>query len=213
MTYPPGTPWPVLIPELRQLWADGLSTREIGLKIGKTKDAVVGKAHRLKLPPRLAPVVRLVSGLYERRYSGGAKAAAEGETLPAPVPKRPKMPKPKPVVVTAPEPQPQPLPAVVVAAVVAAVRASPARAAHDGKRGPRSSFPPPRPADVARPDWTEQPEPRCCRWPMWGKNERAGWPQRFCTAARMPGGSYCAGHRAVAYRGAWAPAETVEDAA
>ena len=34
---------------LRQLWRDGVSTKEIAQQIGTTKDAVVGKAKRLKL--------------------------------------------------------------------------------------------------------------------------------------------------------------------
>lgn len=37
------------IAELRQLWASGLSCREIGLKLGVTRSAVGGKARRLDL--------------------------------------------------------------------------------------------------------------------------------------------------------------------
>lgn len=221
MTFPSDPKWPALEPELRQLWADGLSTREIGLKIGKSKNAVIGRAHRLKLPPRPAPVVRLASGLFERRYSGKAKDRAEveapailvaGSVAAAPPKKRPaKLAVPEtlvsePVMPAAPDPV-LPVPALPPPQPAAG------RGAHDGKRGPRLSFPPPRPAEVTRPDWSEQPEPNRCRWPMWGNKEGAGWPQRFCTAARVGGGSYCIGHRAVAYRGVWVPAETVEDAA
>lgn len=38
--------------QLKELWADGVATREIGRIIGKTKGAVIGRANRLKLPPR-----------------------------------------------------------------------------------------------------------------------------------------------------------------
>lgn len=42
--------------ELRRLWGDGLPTSEIARRIGRTKNSVVGKAHRLKLPGRESPI-------------------------------------------------------------------------------------------------------------------------------------------------------------
>lgn len=44
------------IARLRALWAEGLSTAEIGRRMGCGKNAVVGKAHRLNLPTRPSPV-------------------------------------------------------------------------------------------------------------------------------------------------------------
>jgi GcrA cell cycle regulator len=44
------------IDALAQLWVQGLSTAEIGRRLGVTKNAVVGKAHRLSLAPRPSPV-------------------------------------------------------------------------------------------------------------------------------------------------------------
>src|ERR1700761_6765075 len=44
------------IAALGQLWAEGLSTAEIGRRLGITKNAVVGKAHRLSLTPRPSPL-------------------------------------------------------------------------------------------------------------------------------------------------------------
>ena len=46
------------IGRLRALWADGLSTAEIGRRMGITKNAVVGKAHRLQLSSRPSPIRR-----------------------------------------------------------------------------------------------------------------------------------------------------------
>jgi GcrA cell cycle regulator len=43
---------------LSSLWAEGLSTAEIGRRLGVTKNAVVGKAHRLQLTPRPSPLKR-----------------------------------------------------------------------------------------------------------------------------------------------------------
>src|SRR4028118_921286 len=40
---------------LRGLWAEGHSTAEIGRRMGVTKNAIVGKAHRLDLPARPRP--------------------------------------------------------------------------------------------------------------------------------------------------------------
>ena len=44
------------IAELARLWQEGLSTSEIGRRLGLTKNAVVGKAHRLALAPRPSPL-------------------------------------------------------------------------------------------------------------------------------------------------------------
>jgi GcrA cell cycle regulator len=42
--------------QLRQLWVEGHSTAEIGRRVGVSKNAVVGKAHRLDLPARPSPI-------------------------------------------------------------------------------------------------------------------------------------------------------------
>ncbi len=47
-----------IIERLRALWAEGLSTAEIGRRMGISKNAVVGKAHRLNLPARPSPIRR-----------------------------------------------------------------------------------------------------------------------------------------------------------
>ncbi|MCW3473366.1 GcrA family cell cycle regulator [Limobrevibacterium gyesilva] len=46
------------IARLRALWAEGLSTAEIGRRMNVSKNAVVGKAHRLNLPARPSPIRR-----------------------------------------------------------------------------------------------------------------------------------------------------------
>lgn len=48
------------IARLRALWAEGHSTAEIGRRMGVSKNAVVGKAHRLNLPARPSPIRREV---------------------------------------------------------------------------------------------------------------------------------------------------------
>jgi GcrA cell cycle regulator len=41
---------------LRQEWALGTPTQAIGRLLGRPKDAVIGKAHRLDLPARPSPI-------------------------------------------------------------------------------------------------------------------------------------------------------------
>lgn len=46
------------INELRNLWAQGHSTSEIGRRLGVSKNAAIGKAHRLDLDGRPSPIRR-----------------------------------------------------------------------------------------------------------------------------------------------------------
>jgi GcrA cell cycle regulator len=54
------------IERLRGLWAEGYSTAEIGRRMGISKNAVVGKAHRLNLPSRPSPIRREPGGRSSR---------------------------------------------------------------------------------------------------------------------------------------------------
>ena len=47
---------PKRVSALIALWNEGLSTSEIGARLGVTKNAVVGKVHRLGLPKRGSPI-------------------------------------------------------------------------------------------------------------------------------------------------------------
>ena len=46
------------VEELKRLWGEGLTTGEIGKALGVSKNAVVGKAHRLALTGRPSPIRR-----------------------------------------------------------------------------------------------------------------------------------------------------------
>ncbi len=46
------------IQRLKKLWSEGLTTGEIGKRLGVSKNAVVGKAHRLGLKGRPSPIKR-----------------------------------------------------------------------------------------------------------------------------------------------------------
>ena len=89
------------IARLRTLWDEGHSTAEIGRRMGTTKNAIVGKAHRLELPWRKSPIIR--SG----PSPSGRQPRAARPSLP-PLPSAPARPAPPP---PAPPPAP-PAPAL-----------------------------------------------------------------------------------------------------
>ena len=103
------------IVHLRALWAEGHSTAEIGRRLGVSKNAVVGKAHRLDLPARPSPIRRDGPGPSPPRRSVPrtigptlpplastqplavlAHAVALPRPRPAPVPPRVHVPPPRP---------------------------------------------------------------------------------------------------------------------
>ena len=91
------------IARLRQFWAEGHSTAEIGRRMGISKNSVVGKAHRLNLEGRPSPIrreggaaspdepaPRRVSGPTLQPLVAEATVVAEAETsLPPPPPPAP----------------------------------------------------------------------------------------------------------------------------
>ena len=75
-------PWDeARVAALRAHWDAGLSVAEIGGRLGLTKNAVVGKAHRLGLAPRPSPIRRGIvaatsPGARSRRPGGAAAVEA-----------------------------------------------------------------------------------------------------------------------------------------
>lgn len=96
---------------LRELWAEGCSTAEIGRRLGVSKNAVVGKAHRLDLTARPSPIRRDGAGPKRPRRPTIRRVA--GPTLPplastrGPAPIMAAAPRP---AVTPPAPRLQPVP-------------------------------------------------------------------------------------------------------
>ena len=68
-----------IIDRLKALWLEGHSTAEIGRRMGISKNAVVGKAHRLVLAGRPSPIRRGPPGERPRRPS---VKRVTGPTLP-----------------------------------------------------------------------------------------------------------------------------------
>ena len=93
---------------LRLLWDAGMSATEIGQRLGRSKNSVVGRVHRLHLTPRPSPIIR--DGDPRRPYRQRRVVTFNPVTLPpllslfddpillsTPLPER-TAPKPKPVV-------------------------------------------------------------------------------------------------------------------
>jgi len=95
------------IEQLRALWAEGHSTAEIGRRMGVTKNAIVGKAHRLNLSARPSPI---------RRDPNAASRPVPSPRRPTPAPlplpraplpmRRPEPQQPRQVAVAPPPPPP-----------------------------------------------------------------------------------------------------------
>ena len=162
------------IDRLRAFWAEGHSTAEIGRRMGISKNAVVGKAHRLDLPARPSPI---------RRDPAAPRPVATGRrpTLPplrAAQPMAPHLPGPQ---VTGPQP--------VAPLAIAPRREEPKPTAQSAILAL-----PPKTTGVVR-AFPRASSKACC-WPI-GEPGTKGF--RFCTAAAMGGKPYCTEHAALAY--------------
>ncbi|MGE0223442.1 MAG: GcrA family cell cycle regulator [Acetobacteraceae bacterium] len=166
------------INRLRALWAEGHSTAEIGRRLGVSKNAIVGKAHRLDLAARPSPIRRDPSDALQARQS--ASRRGEGSTLP-PLTSTDDTPR-----VVAAKPAVTPVVPITVPTMVAA---------------PVSPSAPARPVVTAPPRLapvSSRPYGRvitCC-WPI-GEPGTRGF--RFCDASSEPGKPYCIEHAKLAY--------------
>lgn len=160
---------------LRDLWAQGHSTAEIGRRLGVSKNAIVGKAHRLELDARPSPIRRDVVKLASERPLPCLRAA--GPTLP-------------------------PLPSANVQGFCATPAPSglrPLRTAPTLIPRPVSPAPvapiAPRPVVPSAQIQSRRPAPSCC-WPI---GEPGTKSFRFCDDLSMPGKPYCDQHAKLAY--------------
>ena len=159
---------------LRQLWAEGHSTAEIGRMMGHSKNAIVGAAHRLDLPGRPSPIKQW------------------GDREPPPPPAR------RPPTVTLAALASLAAPMVVPAPTKAA---TPFTLAAGGQTVPAYvPFPPsPRtpkaPEKAALREPTPSPTLRECQWPV-----TSARPWLFCGDPAKLGSSWCPHHYAIVFQ-------------
>jgi GcrA cell cycle regulator len=160
---------------LRDLWTQGHSTAEIGRRLGVSKNAIVGKAHRLDLEARPSPIRRDV-----------VKPATD---RPAPYPRMAGPTLPPLASANASGLSPASVPTNVQAfraPVVLGPRPMP----------PAPVAPPaPRPVMSAPPVQARRSAPSCC-WPIGEPGTKAF---RFCDDTSVPGKPYCDEHARLAY--------------
>ena len=190
------------IETLRKMWDSGMTATQIAEELGGvSRNAVIGKAHRLGLASRPSPV---------KPNAPEAKAAPVAEAAPAPRP----APAPKPAP-AAPDPEPR------EAAPAAAAPAQPAAPRQDGpvlrsvgpggfiRQNPGEQAPPIAPAPPrrlvpAKPSKEIEGKTtlldlndKICKWPL----GHPGEPDfHFCGEKVNPGFPYCVEHCGHAYQ-------------
>ena len=189
------------IETLKTMWAEGATASQIAEKLGDvSRNAVIGKAHRLGLKSRPSPV----------KANEKAKPASKADAAPSKTPKpNPKPAEPQPEVAEAkpeadpatsqPLPNPTPdLPKIVSVGPGGFLRQGP------GDQQPPIPPAPPRRLVPAKPDPSIADKTslldlndKVCRWPM-GHPGEADF--HFCGEAVNPGFPYCVEHCGRAYQ-------------
>ncbi|SFI96044.1 GcrA family cell cycle regulator [Albimonas pacifica] len=196
---------------LKSMWGEGKSASQIAKALGGvTRNAVIGKVHRLGLSNRTAAPK---TGEEKEAAPAPAAAAPAPQPRPAPAPE----PAPRPAA-AAPEPEPAPRPAAPQPAPAAPRAAAPAPEEPVERPAPRavSPMPPngPQPPQVtevseeARRNLEEvekkakrlnllQLTERTCKWPI---GDPATDDFFFCGLPSLGGKPYCEAHVQVAFQ-------------
>ncbi|MBA2935881.1 GcrA cell cycle regulator [Sphingomonas sp. CGMCC 1.13654] len=201
------------IDKLKSLWGQGHTASQIADELGGvSRNAVIGKAHRLGLESRPSPV----KGNEDAGTPAPAPAAPR-EAAPAPAPKIEKVeaPKPRPVAAAEPRPAPAPRPEPVAAApapaepkpdqpVYRSIGPGGFQRQQPGEQQSPIPPAPPRRLVPAKPaaefaDKTSLLDlnDRICKWPL----GHPGEPDfHFCGDPVNPGFPYCVQHCGQAYQ-------------
>ena len=187
------------IDKLKSLWGQGLTASQIADELGGvSRNAVIGKAHRLGLQSRPSPV---------KPNEPEAKAAPEPKSAPAPAPKpveRAAAPQPAPAPAPMATPEPRPIPTVSDQPILRSVGPGGFVRQAPGEQQPPIAPAPPRRLVPAKPspeiaDKTSLLDlnDKICKWPL----GHPGEPDfHFCGDKVNPGFPYCVAHCGHAYQ-------------
>ncbi len=181
------------IQRLRAFWAEGISTAEIGRRLGVSKNAVVGKAHRLDLTARPSPI----------HWDRDGQAPRPRRPASAPRPSGPTLPPLGSARVAVPAAAPAGMASVRASPAAPPVRPAATQAAAIAAQALGRTIPPPPRPIAAPPPRPHAVTPRpfggrvvtCC-WPL---GEPGTKDFHFCDGASVPGKPYCEEHAQLAY--------------
>ncbi len=191
---------------LKRMWGEGQSASQIAKELGGvTRNAVIGKVHRLGLSNRVGP------GEEEAEEAAPVVVPAPAAAAPAPAPK-PDPVKAEPAPAPKPAPAPAPQPAPVAAAPVADVPAVVPMPARKVIIPAGQPLPPQPSANEISPEalasvrevekrarkltLMELTE-RTCKWPIGDPATEDFW---FCGLPSVAGKPYCEAHVGVAFQ-------------
>jgi GcrA cell cycle regulator len=195
------------IEQLKQLWGQGMTASQIAEELGGvSRNAVIGKAHRLGLESRPSPVRASEAVTAPVEYVDAAPVPDPVVEEPVAEAEEPEPVEAEPVEAVAPrQPVPTPTPAPVVDAPV--LRSiGPGGFARQGPGDQQAPIPPAPPrrlvpakpsADIAAKTGLLDLNDRICKWPL----GHPGEPDfHFCGEKVNPGFPYCLQHCSVAYQ-------------
>jgi GcrA cell cycle regulator len=188
------------IDRLKELWTKGMTASQIADELGGvSRNAVIGKAHRLGLQSRPSPVKpnEPVAAKPKAKPAPSPAPASAARPEPAPAP-RPS-PNAAPQTGAAPPPAPkQPQPRIVSVGPGGFLRQGPGDQQSPIPPAPPRRLVPAKPsADVADKTSLLDLNEKICKWPM----GHPGEPDfHFCGKPSNPGFPYCVDHCGVAYQ-------------
>ncbi len=186
------------IETLKKMWDSGLTATQIAEELGGvSRNAVIGKAHRLGLPARPSPV--------KPNEAKAAAASAPAEPRPAPAPSAPRAaaPPPEPRAAASADaepaaPKPDTTPAMRSVGPGGFLRQNPGEQSAPIQPAPPRRLVPARPSDaIAGKTSLLDLNDRICKWPI----GHPGEPDfHFCGDKVNPGFPYCVEHCGHAYQ-------------
>jgi len=189
------------IERLKSLWQEGMTASQIADELGGvSRNAVIGKAHRLGLQARPSPVKTAeVEAKLEADVTPEAESVEQADAEPAGVAPGDAagLPEP-PASLLEPDPEPTPQPVIRSVGPGGFVRQTPGEAQSPIPPAPPRRLVPAKPSpEVANKTGLLDLNERICKWPM----GHPGEPDfHFCGKKANPGFPYCVDHCGVAYQ-------------